>query len=143
MRTFQSRTLAMSRCTLDVVMPSAHIFLPSKEVYESIYNRWRPGLGWAKLSPVLCPLLPLPSLSHVRINNDLLMWEPADLLPTSSTATRPPGSVGFKMCKSAFKLGTRGVLGRREGGVLVRAGLGQPSTSPSHRPTCSLRLRLR
>nr|XP_006980752.1 autophagy-related protein 2 homolog A isoform X2 [Peromyscus maniculatus bairdii] len=77
MRTFQSRTLAMSRCTLDVVMPSAHIFLPSKEVYESIYN---------------------------RINNDLLMWEPADLLPTSSTATRPPGSMGFKMCKSAFKL---------------------------------------
>ncbi|XP_076414065.1 autophagy-related protein 2 homolog A isoform X4 [Peromyscus maniculatus bairdii] len=77
MRTFQSRTLAMSRCTLDVVMPSAHIFLPSKEVYESIYN---------------------------RINNDLLMWEPADLLPTSTTATRPPGSMGFKMCKSAFKL---------------------------------------
>ncbi|XP_059118286.1 autophagy-related protein 2 homolog A isoform X1 [Peromyscus eremicus] len=77
MRTFQSRTLAMSRCTLDVVMPSAHIFLPSKEVYESIYN---------------------------RINNDLLMWEPADLLPTSTTATRPPGSLGFKMCKSAFKL---------------------------------------
>ncbi|CAO2584424.1 Autophagy-related protein 2 homolog A [Lemmus lemmus] len=77
MRTFQSRTLAMSRCTLDVIMPSAHIFLPSKEVYESIYN---------------------------RINNDLLMWEPADLLPTAATAARPPGSVGFKMCKSAFKL---------------------------------------
>lgn len=77
MRAFQSRTLALSRCTLDVVMPSAHIFLPSKEVYESIYN---------------------------RINNDLLMWEPADLLPTSTTAARPPGSSGFKMCKSAFKL---------------------------------------
>ncbi|NP_001395210.1 autophagy-related protein 2 homolog A isoform 3 [Mus musculus] len=77
MRTFQSRTLALSRCTLDVIMPSAHIFLPSKEVYESIYN---------------------------RINNDLLMWEPADLLPTSSAAARPPGSSGFKMCKSAFKL---------------------------------------
>ncbi|XP_057634156.1 autophagy-related protein 2 homolog A isoform X1 [Chionomys nivalis] len=77
MRTFQSRTLAMSRCTLDVIMPCAHIFLPSKEVYESIYN---------------------------RINNDLLMWEPADLLPTAATAARPPGSVGFKMCKSAFKL---------------------------------------
>ncbi|XP_028626860.1 autophagy-related protein 2 homolog A isoform X2 [Grammomys surdaster] len=77
MRTFQSRTLALSRCTLDVIMPSAHIFLPSKEVYESIYN---------------------------RINNDLLMWEPADLMPTSNTAARPPGSSGFKMCKSAFKL---------------------------------------
>lgn len=45
MRTFQSRTLALSRCTLDVIMPSAHIFLPSKEVYESIYNRWRHGAG--------------------------------------------------------------------------------------------------
>ncbi|XP_051049670.1 autophagy-related protein 2 homolog A isoform X1 [Phodopus roborovskii] len=76
MRTFQSRTLATSRCTLDVIMPSAHIFLPSKEVYESIYN---------------------------RINNDLLMWEPADLLP-KSTATRPSGSLGFRMCESAFKL---------------------------------------
>lgn len=77
MRTFQSRTLALSRCTLDVIMPSAHIFLPSKEVYESIYN---------------------------RINNDLLMWEPADLLPTSNAAAQPSGSSGFKMCKSAFKL---------------------------------------
>uniref|UniRef100_H0VCN2 Autophagy related 2A n=1 Tax=Cavia porcellus TaxID=10141 RepID=H0VCN2_CAVPO len=67
MRTFQSRTLALSRCSLEVTLPSAHIFLPSKEVYESIYN---------------------------RVNNDLLMWEPADLLPTH----------GFKMCKSAFKL---------------------------------------
>ncbi|XP_021494045.1 autophagy-related protein 2 homolog A isoform X3 [Meriones unguiculatus] len=77
MRTFQSRTLALSHCTLDVTMPSAHIFLPSKEVYESIYN---------------------------RINNDLLMWEPADLLPTSTTTAWPPGTSGFKMCKSAFKL---------------------------------------
>lgn len=49
MRAFQNRTLALSRCTLDVIMPSAHIFLPSKEVYESIYNRWRDGAGWAWL----------------------------------------------------------------------------------------------
>uniref|UniRef100_A0A2I3TSG3 Autophagy related 2A n=1 Tax=Pan troglodytes TaxID=9598 RepID=A0A2I3TSG3_PANTR len=34
MRTFQSRTLALSRCSLEVILPS--------EVYESIYNRWRP-----------------------------------------------------------------------------------------------------
>uniref|UniRef100_I3MEC9 Autophagy related 2A n=1 Tax=Ictidomys tridecemlineatus TaxID=43179 RepID=I3MEC9_ICTTR len=86
MRTFQSRTLALSRCGLEVLLPSAHIFLPSKEVYESIYNRW--------------------------INNDLLMWEPADLLPPPDPATQPPGFLGssgfwhdnFKMCKSAFKL---------------------------------------
>ncbi|XP_062051867.1 autophagy-related protein 2 homolog A isoform X3 [Lepus europaeus] len=85
MRTFQTRTLALSRCTLEVTLPSAHIFLPSKEVYESIYN---------------------------RINNDLLMWEPADLLPTPGPAAQPPGCPSpsslwhdsFKMCKSAFKL---------------------------------------
>ncbi|XP_059566161.1 autophagy-related protein 2 homolog A isoform X1 [Myotis daubentonii] len=87
MRAFQSRALALSRCSLEVVLPSAHVFLPSKEVYESLYN---------------------------RINNDLLMWEPADLLPTpaSAPATHPPGFPGpsgfwhdnFKMCKSAFKL---------------------------------------
>ncbi|KAM8815025.1 autophagy-related protein 2 homolog A isoform 3-T3 [Rhynchonycteris naso] len=84
MRTFQSRALALSRCSLEVVLPSAHVFLPSKEVYESLYN---------------------------RINNDLLMWEPADLLPAPSSipAAPPPGFPGFwhdnfKMCKSAFKL---------------------------------------
>ncbi|XP_063549311.1 autophagy-related protein 2 homolog A isoform X12 [Gorilla gorilla gorilla] len=85
MRMFQSRTLALSRCSLEVILPSVHIFLPSKEVYESIYN---------------------------RINNDLLMWEPADLLPTPDPAAQPSGFPGpsgfwhdsFKMCKSAFKL---------------------------------------
>ncbi|XP_059257936.1 autophagy-related protein 2 homolog A isoform X1 [Mustela nigripes] len=85
MRTFQSRALALSRCSLEVLLPSAHIFLPSKEVYESLYN---------------------------RINNDLLMWEPADLLPAPAPATHPAGFPGpsgfwhdnFKMCKSAFKL---------------------------------------
>ncbi|XP_044775571.1 autophagy-related protein 2 homolog A isoform X2 [Neomonachus schauinslandi] len=85
MRTFQSRALALSRCSLEVLLPSAHIFLPSKEVYESLYN---------------------------RINNDLLMWEPADLLPTPDPAAHPAGFPGpsgfwhdnFKMCKSAFKL---------------------------------------
>ncbi|XP_021564067.1 autophagy-related protein 2 homolog A [Carlito syrichta] len=85
MRTFQSRTLALSRCSLEVLLPSAHVFLPSKEVYESVYN---------------------------RINNDLLMWEPAGLLPTSDPSAHPPGFPGpsgfwhdhFKMCKSAFKL---------------------------------------
>ncbi|XP_072645887.1 autophagy-related protein 2 homolog A isoform X2 [Canis lupus baileyi] len=85
MRTFQSRALALSRCSLEVVLPSTHIFLPSKEVYESLYN---------------------------RINNDLLMWEPADLLPAPDPAAHPPAFPGpsgfwhdnFKMCKSAFKL---------------------------------------
>lgn len=87
MKAFQNRALALSRCSLEVVLPSTHVFLPSKEVYESLYN---------------------------RINNDLLMWEPADLLPAPvpSPAIHPPGLPGasgfwhdnFKMCKSAFKL---------------------------------------
>lgn len=62
-----------------------------------------------------------PGSNHLlRINNDLLMWEPADLLPAPvpSPAIHPPGLPGasgfwhdnFKMCKSAFKLGRRGVL---------------------------------
>ncbi|KAB1251445.1 Autophagy-related protein 2-like protein A [Camelus dromedarius] len=85
MRAFQNRALALSRCSLEVVLPSAHVFLPSKEVYESLYN---------------------------RINNDLLLWEPADLLPSPGPAACPAGFPdasglwhdNFKMCKSAFKL---------------------------------------
>ncbi|XP_023374263.1 autophagy-related protein 2 homolog A isoform X1 [Otolemur garnettii] len=85
MRTFQSRTLALSQCSLEVILPGAHVFLPGKEVYESIYN---------------------------RINNDLLMWEPADLLPTPESPAQPPSFSrpsglwhdNFKICKSAFKL---------------------------------------
>lgn len=86
MRTFQRRALAQSRCSLEVVFPSAHVFLPSKGVYENIYN---------------------------RINNDLLMWEPATLLPPAAPAAARPPSVqdpsgfwgdSFKMCKSAFRL---------------------------------------
>lgn len=64
MRTFQSRALALSRCSLEVVLPSAHVFLPSKEVYESLYNRWRCGQagggvarGWAR--PPSCHHLPI------------------------------------------------------------------------------------
>uniref|UniRef100_A0A8D0HW69 Autophagy related 2A n=1 Tax=Sphenodon punctatus TaxID=8508 RepID=A0A8D0HW69_SPHPU len=39
MAEFQAKTLAASQYALEVTMPSAHIFLPSKEFYESIYNR--------------------------------------------------------------------------------------------------------
>ncbi|XP_012969474.1 LOW QUALITY PROTEIN: autophagy-related protein 2 homolog A [Mesocricetus auratus] len=106
MRTFQSRTLAMSRCTLDVIMPSAHIFLPSKEVYESIYN---------------------------RINNDLLMWEPADLLPKSTTAARLPGSLGFRMCKSAFKLDSDSDEEDTQFFSMASGAPHTPAPEPSHR----------
>ncbi|XP_069500847.1 autophagy-related protein 2 homolog A [Ambystoma mexicanum] len=92
MADFQKSTVAMSQYALEVTVPCAHIFFPSKEYYESIYN---------------------------RINNDLLMWEPADLLSTALSADGPhsgssafyaqlPGSMyrqdNFRMCKSAFKL---------------------------------------
>lgn len=39
MAEFQAQTLAASQYALEVVFPIAHIFLPSKEFYESIYNR--------------------------------------------------------------------------------------------------------
>lgn len=110
MRAFQNRTLALSRCTLDVIMPSAHIFLPSKEVYESIYN---------------------------RINNDLLMWEPADLLPTSTTAARPPGSSGFKMCKSAFKLDSDSDEEDTQFFSMASGAPQTPAPEPSHRQSQS------
>lgn len=123
MRTFQSRALALSRCSLEVVLPSTHIFLPSKEVYESLYNRWRLGRVGGRqassllLSICLCWARPPSLLLSIcpRINNDLLMWEPADLLPAPDPAAHPPGFPGpsgfwhdnFKMCKSAFKLGRK------------------------------------
>ncbi|CAM4578212.1 unnamed protein product [Lepidochelys olivacea] len=92
MADFQAKTVAASQYTLEVTLPSVHIFLPSKEVYESIYN---------------------------RINNDLLMWEPASplLCSSGSAGGAAPGAFfpshlpppkywqdNFKMCKSAFKL---------------------------------------
>uniref|UniRef100_A0A8C3T518 Autophagy related 2A n=1 Tax=Chelydra serpentina TaxID=8475 RepID=A0A8C3T518_CHESE len=79
MADFQAKTVAASQYALEVTLPSVHIFLPSKEVYESIYN---------------------------RINNDLLMWEPASPLLCSSRHPPPPKywQDNFKMCKSAFKL---------------------------------------
>ncbi|XP_074861266.1 autophagy-related protein 2 homolog A isoform X2 [Carettochelys insculpta] len=88
MAEFQANTVAASQYALEVTLPSAHVFLPSKEFYESIYN---------------------------RINNDLLMWEPASsswpaggTVPGGFFPSRPPPPTrwqdNFKMCKSAFKL---------------------------------------
>lgn len=63
------------------------------------------GPGWTTLTA---------AVHSLRINNDLLMWEPADLLPTPDPTAHPPGFAGpssgcwqdnFKMCKSAFRLG--------------------------------------
>ncbi|XP_028566922.2 autophagy-related protein 2 homolog A isoform X1 [Podarcis muralis] len=93
MAEFQSQTLEASQYALEVTFPTMHIFLPSKDFYESIYN---------------------------RINNDLLMFESFSPPPTPSELLRGAGSTAtpfvgeapadtrwqenFKMCKSAFKL---------------------------------------
>ncbi|XP_067328652.1 autophagy-related protein 2 homolog A [Anolis sagrei] len=93
MAEFQAQTLEASQYALEVSFPTMHLFLPSKDFYESIYN---------------------------RINNDLLMWVPFS--PPPSPSETPLGSSStssplaceappcmrwqenFKMCKSAFKL---------------------------------------
>ncbi|KAM4617539.1 autophagy-related protein 2 homolog A isoform 2-T2 [Discoglossus pictus] len=86
MADFQRVTLAASEYTLEVMLPRAHIFLPSKDIYESLYNR-------------LC--------------NDLLMWEPVSptgtpltdsLIPTDLLTTSAYQHDTFRMCKSAFRL---------------------------------------
>ncbi|XP_041037856.1 autophagy-related protein 2 homolog A [Carcharodon carcharias] len=90
MAQFQSQTLGMSQYVLELTLPALHLLLPSKEFYESIYN---------------------------RINNDLLMWTPAS--PVSSTMAQGAGTTAihplllgcvpfaqdnFRLCKSAFRL---------------------------------------
>ncbi|KAM8940476.1 autophagy-related protein 2 homolog A isoform 2-T2 [Pelodytes ibericus] len=86
MADFQRVTLASSQYTLEVTLPQAHIFLPSKDMYENLYNR-------------LC--------------NDLLMWEPVStsdspmadtLFPTEQPHTPAYKQDTFRMCKSAFRL---------------------------------------
>ncbi|XP_053576099.1 autophagy-related protein 2 homolog A isoform X2 [Bombina bombina] len=86
MSDFQQMTLASSQYTLKVTLPRAHIFLPSKDVYESLYNR-------------LC--------------NDLLMWESASATGSPVTNSPIPPEMltnstyhqdTFRMCKSAFRL---------------------------------------
>ncbi|XP_075438142.1 autophagy-related protein 2 homolog A-like, partial [Ascaphus truei] len=90
MADFQRVTLASSQYTLEVTLPRAHIFLPSKDMYESLYN---------------------------RVCNDLLMWESVsgegsvcgsfltDSMCPGESLIRPPYQQdAFRMCKSAFRL---------------------------------------
>ncbi|XP_043538919.1 autophagy-related protein 2 homolog A-like [Chiloscyllium plagiosum] len=48
MAQFQSQTLATSQYVLELTLPALHLLFPSKEFYESIYNRMfiQPSFAW-------------------------------------------------------------------------------------------------
>uniref|UniRef100_A0AAQ5XQF3 Autophagy related 2A n=1 Tax=Amphiprion ocellaris TaxID=80972 RepID=A0AAQ5XQF3_AMPOC len=75
MRQFQEQCVAQCQCAVDISLPLAYILLPSKQAFQSIYN---------------------------RINNDLLMWEPPP--PPPPSAHSPDHSRhhhdDFQLCKS-------------------------------------------
>uniref|UniRef100_A0A7N6FAF8 Autophagy related 2A n=1 Tax=Anabas testudineus TaxID=64144 RepID=A0A7N6FAF8_ANATE len=79
MHQFQEQCVAQCQCAVDITLPLAYILLPSKQAFQSIYN---------------------------RINNDLLMWEPPP--PPPPSAHSPDHSRhhrdDFQLCKSAFRL---------------------------------------
>uniref|UniRef100_A0A672GI32 Autophagy related 2A n=1 Tax=Salarias fasciatus TaxID=181472 RepID=A0A672GI32_SALFA len=79
MRQFQEQCVAQCQCAVDISLPLAYILLPSKQAFQSVYN---------------------------RINNDLLMWEPPP--PPPPSAHSPDRGRHrhdeFQLCKSAFRL---------------------------------------
>uniref|UniRef100_A0A4W5NJF9 Autophagy related 2A n=1 Tax=Hucho hucho TaxID=62062 RepID=A0A4W5NJF9_9TELE len=80
MQQFQSQCVSQCQCVVDVSLPLAYIFLPSKQAFQSIYN---------------------------RINNDLLMWEappPSGPKSDHSPLHRRQDDDNFQLCKSAFRL---------------------------------------
>ncbi|KAM7389872.1 hypothetical protein PAMP_023820 [Pampus punctatissimus] len=79
MRQFQAQCVAQCQCAVDISLPLAYILLPSKQAFQSIYN---------------------------RINNDLLMWEPPPPAPPSahSPVHSQQHHDEFQLCKSAFRL---------------------------------------
>ncbi|CAG5990205.1 unnamed protein product [Menidia menidia] len=76
---FQEHCVTQCHCAVDISLPLAYIFLPSKQAFQSIYN---------------------------RINNDLLMWEPPPPPPPTSHSTDQSRHHHdeFQLCKSAFRL---------------------------------------
>ncbi|XP_057204911.1 autophagy-related protein 2 homolog A isoform X2 [Triplophysa rosa] len=88
MKEFQSQCICQCQYVVDITFPVAFILLPSKEAFQSIYN---------------------------RINNDLLMWEPPPAPPPPAPSfssrgaripshQRRPEKDEFYLCKSAFRL---------------------------------------
>lgn len=39
MKEFQAQCVAQSQCVVDITLPVAYILMPSKEAFQSIYNR--------------------------------------------------------------------------------------------------------
>ncbi|XP_068614339.1 autophagy-related protein 2 homolog A-like [Brachionichthys hirsutus] len=76
MNQFQAQCVSQCQCAVDISLPLAYILLPSKQAFQSIYN---------------------------RINNDLLMWEPPPPSANSSNHSRLSHDK-FQLCKSAFRL---------------------------------------
>ncbi|XP_037396470.1 autophagy-related protein 2 homolog A isoform X3 [Pygocentrus nattereri] len=83
MKEFQSQCVAQCQYVVDITLPVAYILFPSKEAFQSIYN---------------------------RINNDLLMWEPPLSPPSPPKSFHSPSQQHrseddeFQLCKSAFRL---------------------------------------
>lgn len=86
MKEFQSQCISQCQYVVDITFPVACVLLPSKEAFQSIYN---------------------------RINNDLLMWEPPPSPPPQAPSSslhrspshhRRPEDDEFYLCKSAFRL---------------------------------------
>ncbi|XP_056625183.1 autophagy-related protein 2 homolog A [Triplophysa dalaica] len=88
MKEFQSQCICQCQYVVDITFPVAFILLPSKDAFQSIYN---------------------------RINNDLLMWEPPPVPPPPAPSfsskgaripshQRRPEKDEFYLCKSAFRL---------------------------------------
>ena len=106
MRTFQSRALALSRCSLEVVLPGAHVFLPSKEVYESLYNRWRrgQGRGWQGAGPDLPhrrgPTAPSGSTTTCSCGSPRTCFPPPPL-PLAPLASQMPQASGTTASRCA------------------------------------------
>ncbi|XP_013861327.1 autophagy-related protein 2 homolog A [Austrofundulus limnaeus] len=77
---FQEQCVAQCQCAVDITLPMAYVLLPSKQAFQSIYN---------------------------RINNDLLMWEPPPPPPPPSAHSPSQSRQNhdeFQLCKSAFRL---------------------------------------
>ncbi|KAK5601806.1 hypothetical protein CRENBAI_020163, partial [Crenichthys baileyi] len=76
---FHEQCVAQCQCAVDISLPLAYILLPSKQSFQSIYN---------------------------RINNDLLMWAPPPPPPPSAHSPYQSHHLydEFQLCKSAFRL---------------------------------------